>query len=158
MAPSMSSASMTSNVFSLQKLTRTSLQSPQKVRDESNSSNLPFPFNSMCSLSVLWNPLRISKPSGGEKNTVRNSLQPPPPMHPTLTLGFRQNKISYTGSTFETISSSPLLPFNSACPILHTTKPQPQEEETRRTTARQQHQQLLMYSDSENWTITLTNP
>ena len=124
---------------------------------ESISSNPPLPFDCICSLSVLWNPLQVANPS------VRREKHPQQFSTSTATnvcslnakLQSKQNIIQHTKQSLRVFCS---LSTVSVCSILHTPKPWPlrprsREEET--TAAPHQHEQLLMYSASENFTLVL---
>ena len=124
---------------------------------ESISSNPPLPFDCICSLSVLWNPLQVANPS------VRREKHPQQFSTSTATnvcslnakLQSKQNIIQHTKQSLRVFCS---LSTVSVCSILHTPKPWPlrprsREEET--TAAPHQHKQLLMYSASENFTLVL---
>jgi hypothetical protein len=128
----------------------------QSFMYESISSNPPLPFNCICSLSVLWDPLQVANPSiWREKHPQQfSTLTTTNVCSLNAKLQSKQNIIQHTKQSLRVFCS---LSTVSVWSILHTPKPWPlrhrsREEET--TAARHQHEQLLMYSASENLTGT----
>jgi hypothetical protein len=118
------------------------------------SSNPPLPFNCICPLSVLWDPLQVANPSvRREKHPQQFSTSTTSNVCSLNTkLQSKQNIIQHTKQSLRVFCSFSTV---SVCSIPHTPKPWPlrprsREEET--TAARHQHEQLLMYSASENLT------
>jgi hypothetical protein len=122
---------------------------------ESISSNPPLPFNCRCSLSVLWHPLQVANPS------VRREKHPQQFSTSTTTnvcslntkLQSKQNIIQLTKQPLRVFCSLQLcLSVRFSTLLNPDLRPRSREEET--TAARHQHEQLLMYSASENLTGT----